>query len=156
MKALPHAFDGTSATESGALALVSLVVAVTVVFVGLRIRPHAWAIVVAGGMLLLLALAMVTVTLASTGENRTPPDGALLVPYLLPGGLVLLALGIAGRAGRCCGEAAARGASPRPHRGARRRDPVLRLDASGRSEPSAQSDRRSITSGAASAPRRRT
>ena len=46
------------------------------------------------------SLAMVTVTLASTGENPTPPDGALLVPYAAPLGLLLLALGMGGRAGR--------------------------------------------------------
>ena len=97
---LPHAFDGLSATESGAVALVSLVVAVTVIFVGLRLKPHAWFVVLSGGALLLLALAMVTVTLASTGDNPTPPDGVLLVPFLAPAALVLFAIGMAGRAGR--------------------------------------------------------
>jgi hypothetical protein len=97
---LPHAFDGTSANESGAIALVSLVVAVTVIFIGLRLKPHAWSIVASGGALLLLALAMVTVTLASTGENPTPPDGVLLVPYAAPVALLLLALGMGLRAGR--------------------------------------------------------
>jgi hypothetical protein len=105
---LPHAFDGLSATDSGAVAIVALVVAVTVIFVGLRLKPHAWFVVLSGGALLLLALAMVTVTLASTGDNPTPPDGVLLVPYLAPAALVLLALGIAGRAGRIM--AGARGA----------------------------------------------
>ena len=103
--ALPHAFDGTSANESGAIALVSFVVAVTVIFVGLRLRPHAWSIVAAGGALLLLALAMVTVTLASTGENPTPPDGVLLVPYIAPVALLLLALGMGLRAARIVGRA---------------------------------------------------
>ena len=102
---LPHAFDGSSATDSGAIALVSLVLAVTVIFVGLRLRPHAWLIVLSGGALLFLALAMVTVTLASTGDNPTPPDGVLLIPYLAPAGVVLLALGMAGRAGRVMAEA---------------------------------------------------
>ena len=100
MKSMPHAFDGTSATESGAISLVSLVVAVIVGFVGLRFKPHAWAVVAAGGVVLLLALAMVTVTLASTGENPTPPDGALLVPYLFPAAVLMLAIGVAGRAAR--------------------------------------------------------
>lgn len=100
MKAVPHAFDGTSATESGAISLVSLVIAVTVGFVGLRFKPHAWAVVAAGGTILLLALAMVTVTLASTGENPTPPDGALLVPYLFPAAVLMLAIGLEGRAAR--------------------------------------------------------
>ena len=99
-RTLPHAFDGTSATESGAISLVSLVVAVIVGFVGLRFKPHAWAVVAAGGTILLLALAMVTVTLASTGENPTPPDGALLVPYLFPAALLMVAIGVEGRAAR--------------------------------------------------------
>ncbi len=97
---LPRAFDGLSAPDSGAVALATLVLAVTVIFVGLRLKPHAWFVVLSGGALLLLALAMVTVTLASTGDNPTPPDGVLLVPFLAPAALILLALGIAGRAGR--------------------------------------------------------
>jgi hypothetical protein len=97
---LPHAFDGLSATDSGAVALGALVVAAIVIFVGLRLRPHAWLVVLSGGALLFLALAMVTVTLASTGDNPTPPDGVLLVPYLAPAGLLLLALGMGARAGR--------------------------------------------------------
>ena len=96
----PHAFDGTSANESGALALIALVVAVTIIFVGLRLQPHAWSIVAAGGAMLVLALAMVTVTLASTGDNPTPPDGVLLVPYVAPVAILLLGLGMGGRAGR--------------------------------------------------------
>jgi hypothetical protein len=100
MRSMPHAFDGTSATESGAVSLVALVIAVTVGFIGLRFKPHAWAVVAAGGAILLLALAMVTVTLASTGENPTPPDGALLVPYLFPAAVLMLAIGVEGRAAR--------------------------------------------------------
>ena len=99
-RALPHAFDGTSATESGVISLVALVVAVALGFVGLKLRPHAWAIVGAGGLMLLVAIAMVTVTLGSTGENSVPPDGGLLVPYLLPASVLFSALGLAGRAGR--------------------------------------------------------
>ncbi|MDB5219416.1 MAG: hypothetical protein JWO86_7343 [Myxococcaceae bacterium] len=99
-RAMPHAFDGTSATESGAISLASLVLALIVGFVGLRFKPHAWAVVAAGGTLLLLALAMVTVTLASTGENPTPPDGALLVPYLFPAAVLMVAIGVNGRAAR--------------------------------------------------------
>ncbi len=96
----PHAFDGSSATESLVVALVMVVVAVTVGFVGLRLKPHAWSIVAAAGVMLLIALAMVTVGLASSGENPTPPDGVLLVPYLLPASLALLSLGVAGTAAR--------------------------------------------------------
>jgi hypothetical protein len=98
--ALPHAFDGTSAPESGAVSLVALVLAIAIGFMGLKLKPHAWTIVGAGGLMLLLALAMVTVTLGSTGENSVPPDGVLLVPYLVPSIVLLIALGIVGRAGR--------------------------------------------------------
>lgn len=97
---MPHAFDGTSAPESGVVALVSLVVAVVLGFAGLKLTPRSWSLVASGGAMLLVALAMVTVTLASTGENPTPPDGALLVPYLLPVALALVSAGVASRAGR--------------------------------------------------------
>jgi hypothetical protein len=99
MGRLPHAFDGTSVTQSGAVSAVALIGAVALGFVGLKVRPHAWAIVSAGGLTLLLAIAMVTVTLGSTGEG-VPPDGGLLVPYLLPAAVLLVSLGIVGRAGR--------------------------------------------------------
>ncbi len=99
MRKLPHAFDGTSATQSGAVSIVALGVAVVLGFIGFKLRPYAWAIVSAGGLTLLLAIAMVTVTLGSTGEN-VPPDGGLLVPYLLPASVLLVSLGIVGRAGR--------------------------------------------------------
>ena len=56
--------------------------------------------ILSGAALLLLSLAMVTVTLASTGDNPTPPDGALLVPFLAPAVLALLGLGLWGRAAR--------------------------------------------------------
>lgn len=95
---LPHAFDGSSAPESGAVSLVALVAAVTLGYFGLKSKPHSWALVASGGAMLLFALAMVTVTLASSGENPTPPDGALLVPYLFPAALLLLALGVSARA----------------------------------------------------------
>ncbi len=99
MRKVPHAFDGTSAMQSGAVSLVALIVAVVLGFVGLKLKPYAWAIVSAGGLMLLLAIAMVTVTLGSTGEN-VPPDGGLLVPYLLPASVLLLAVGLVRRAGR--------------------------------------------------------
>lgn len=98
--AMPRAFDGTSAIQSGAIALGGLFVAVALAFIGLRVRPHAWTVVAAGGLALLLAIAMVTVALGSTGENSVPPDGGLLVPYLLPATVLLFSLGLVGLAGR--------------------------------------------------------
>jgi hypothetical protein len=97
---VPHAFDGTSAAESGGVALVSLVAAVALGFVGLRLKPPAWTLLGGAGTILLFALAMVTVTLASTGENGAPPDGVLLVPYLFPAATSLVALGLATRSSR--------------------------------------------------------
>jgi hypothetical protein len=99
-RAMPHAFDGTSAPASGVISLVALVVAIGIGFVGLKLKPYAWTVVAAGGATLLLAIAMITVTLGSTGENSVPPDGGLLVPYLLPLAVLLVSLGIVGRAGR--------------------------------------------------------
>lgn len=98
MKLLPHAFDGTSAPESGVVALTGLVLAIALGFAGIKATPRSWAWVGSGAALLLLSLAMVTVTLASTGENPEPPDGALLVPYLAPAALLMLGLGVGGRA----------------------------------------------------------
>lgn len=94
---LPHAFDGTSAAHSGGVALTSLALALVVGGVGLKVHPRSWALVGSGGAMLVTALAMVTVTLASTGENPMPPDGVLLLPYLVPLSLAALALGIGGR-----------------------------------------------------------
>ena len=45
-----------------------------------------------GGTWLLASLAMITVTLVATDEHPTPPDGALLIPYVVPLGLLLLGL----------------------------------------------------------------
>jgi len=97
-KLLPHAFDGTSAPESGVVALTGLVLAIALGFAGIKAAPRSWAWVGSGAAMLLLSLAMVTVTLASTGENPEPPDGALLVPYLAPAALLMLGLGVGGRA----------------------------------------------------------
>jgi len=97
--ALPHAFDGSSATESGVVSLVTLAAAVALGFIGLRARPRSWGLALSGAVMLLLALAMVTVTLASTGETPTAPDGALLVPYLAPAALLFFGLGLTGRSG---------------------------------------------------------
>jgi hypothetical protein len=96
----PHAFDGSSAPESGVFAVVALLGAMTLLFIGLRLRPHAWSIVSAAGVALLLSLAMVTATLASSAENPTPADGVLVVPYLTPATLFLLAFGLVARGAR--------------------------------------------------------
>jgi hypothetical protein len=101
---VPHAFEGSNAVESAAVTLGSLAVAVVLGFIGLRLRPHAWSIVASGGVFLLQALAMVTVTLASTGDNGAPPDGGLLVPYLLPAAIALFASGLVSRAARVFAE----------------------------------------------------
>lgn len=94
----PSAFDGTSAVASGAVAITTLIGAVCLGFVGVRSAPRSWATVTSGAALMFLALAMVTVTLSASEESETPPDGALLVPYLLPAAVLLLALGVTGRA----------------------------------------------------------
>ena len=94
---MPHAFDASSTVESGALSLAALVLAIAIGFVGLKLRPRSYAMVTSGAMLLLASLAMVTVTLVSTEEHPTPPDGALLIPYVGPLAILLLGLGVAGR-----------------------------------------------------------
>ena len=95
---LPHAFDGTSTAQSGVVSGIALVAAIALGFAGLRMRPRSWAVVVAGGAMLVASLAMVTVTLVSTEDNPSPPDGALLLPYVVPLALGAMAVGAAGRA----------------------------------------------------------
>lgn len=95
---LPHAFDGTSVLQAGSAAGVSLVLAILLGFIGFRMKPRSWAFVVSGGAMLFASLAMVTVTLVSTESNETPPDGALLIPWVVPFSIAALALGLALRA----------------------------------------------------------
>lgn len=95
---LPSAYDGSSAVASGAVAIGSLVGAVALGYVGVRASSRSWLLVGSAALVMLLALAMVTVTLASSGEHGPPPDGALLVPWLAPfatllGGLDLVLRG---------------------------------------------------------------
>jgi hypothetical protein len=94
---LPHAFDATSTPQSGAFALAALATAISLGFLGLKLRPRSYAIIVSGATMLLASLAMVTVTLVSTDEHPTPPDGALLIPYVVPLALILLGFGVARR-----------------------------------------------------------
>jgi hypothetical protein len=94
---MPHAFDASSTTQSGAVAAAALVLAIALGFTGLKLTPRSYAMVGSATALVLTSLAMVTVTLVSTEEHPTPPDGALLIPYVVPLGILLLGLGIAGR-----------------------------------------------------------
>ena len=97
MRLLPHAFDASSTPQSGAVAGGALVLAIAVGFIGLKLRPRSYAMLGSAAALVLTSLAMVTVTLVSTEEHPTPPDGALLIPYIVPFAVLLLGLGIAGR-----------------------------------------------------------
>lgn len=94
---LPHAFDATSATQSGAVALGALAIAIGLGFYGVKSTPRSYASIAAAALLLVASLAMVTVTLVATDENPGHADGALLIPYLIPLALVALGAGIAGR-----------------------------------------------------------
>jgi hypothetical protein len=94
---LPHAFDATTTVQSGAVSLVALALAIAIGFIGVKARPRSWAMFGSAVMILLASLAMVTVTLVSTEEHPAPPDGALLIPYVVPASLVLLGLGVARR-----------------------------------------------------------
>lgn len=94
---LPHAFDASSALQSGGVALGALATAIGIGVAGLTRRPRSYAMIVSGGSLLLAALAMVTVTLVSSEEHPAPPDGALLIPYLVPFAILLLGIGVGGR-----------------------------------------------------------
>lgn len=94
---LPHAFDASSTVQSGGFAIAALVVAIAVGFVGVKAAPRSYAMLGSAVAFLLASLAMVTVTLVSTDEHPGPPDGALLIPYVVPLAVLLLGLGVAGR-----------------------------------------------------------
>jgi hypothetical protein len=98
LKVAPHAFDATSTVLSGITSGVMLIASIAVGYIGLRRRiDRSYAMAVAAGLLLLTCLAMVTVTLVSTDEVPQPPDGARLIPYLVPAAILLLGLGTMGR-----------------------------------------------------------
>ncbi len=95
---LPHAFDASSTAQSGAVSGLALVLAIAVGVLGLRARPRSYAMLVSAAALVITMLAMVTVALVSTEEHPGPADGALVVPYVIPFALMMLGLGVAGRA----------------------------------------------------------
>lgn len=97
MTLMPHAFDATSTAESGAFAGIALVLAITIGSIGVKVSPQSYAMVASAAGLVLASLAMVTVTLVSTEEHPGPPDGALLIPYVVPFAVLCLGLGVAGR-----------------------------------------------------------
>lgn len=97
---LPHAFDATSAAQSGGVAVGSLVVAIALGAIGLKLRPRSWVMVVSSGAMLLTSLAMVTVALVATDEHPAKPDGVLLLPYLLPLAALTLGISLVSRASR--------------------------------------------------------
>jgi hypothetical protein len=94
---LPHAFDATSTFQSGAFSLSALGVAIGLGFTGLKSQPRSYAFVGSAALLVLASLAMVTVTLVSLEEQPSPPDGALLIPYVVPFAVLLLGVGVIGR-----------------------------------------------------------
>jgi hypothetical protein len=94
----PHAFDASSVTQSAIFALSTFALAITLGYAGLKVHPRSYAMLVAATMTLIGSLAMVTVTLVATDEHPAPPDGALLIPYVVPFALLALGLAAAGRA----------------------------------------------------------
>ena len=94
---LPHAFDATSSVQSGGVAIGALIVGTMLGVLGLKVRPRSYAMLASAGLLLLIAIAMVTVALVATEENPTPADGALLVPYAVPLGVLLFGFALARR-----------------------------------------------------------
>lgn len=111
---LPRAFDASSTIESATVAIFALAAAIGLGVIGVRARPRSYAMIGSASMLLVASVAMVTVTLVSTEESSTPPDGALVIPYIVPLALALLGLGIAGR-----------GVEPFLRGGARRVAPIV-------------------------------
>jgi peptidoglycan/LPS O-acetylase OafA/YrhL len=79
------------------VAIGAFAFAIVLGYAALKARPRSYALLVASATTLLASLAMVTVTLVATDEHPSPPDGALLVPYVVPVALVALGLGVGGR-----------------------------------------------------------
>jgi hypothetical protein len=96
-RVMPHAFDGTSTIDAGGVAIALLIAAIAIGFAGVKVRPRSWAFVASAAAMFLAAIAMVTAALGSGPENTTPPDGVLLMPYLIPVGFIGVGLGVAGR-----------------------------------------------------------
>lgn len=94
---LPHAFDATSTLQSGGGSLAALALAIGLGFVGVKKEPRSYVMVGSASMLLVASIAMVTITLVSTEEQPTPPDGALILPYVVPLALLLLGVSVGGR-----------------------------------------------------------
>jgi hypothetical protein len=85
----PHVFDASSVALSGGAAGALLVLAIAIGYAGFRLEPRSYALVGSAAALLLASLAMVTIALVATEEHAFPPDGARLMPYLLPLALTL-------------------------------------------------------------------
>lgn len=96
----PHAFDGTSVVGSAVVALTAFVLAMATGYAGVRSSSRSWLLVATATATMLLALAMVTIILASSGEHGPPPDGALLVPFLAPFALATAGVDLVVRAAR--------------------------------------------------------
>lgn len=97
VRLVPRAFDASSTVQSGAVAGGALVLAIALGFLGLKLRPRSYAMLGSAAALVLTSLAMVTVMLVSTEEHAAPPDGALLIPYVVPLAILMLGFGVAGR-----------------------------------------------------------
>lgn len=88
----PSAFDGRSLAASGAVVAGFFASALLVGALALRRAPRSRSLIASAIVLLLAMLGMLTVALAATEENPLPPDGALVVPFLIPAALAFMAL----------------------------------------------------------------
>jgi hypothetical protein len=92
LKLAPAAFDGSSMGWSGGMAVGLIAVAAALGVFGWLARPRSWGYFLGALGALVSGAAMVTVTMAITPEGlETPPDGARLLPWILP----IVPLGVA-------------------------------------------------------------
>ncbi len=84
MQLLPSAFDGTSMIISAAVSLVSVALCVAFGIGAFRGDKRTYGFLITALGFMLIGIAMITVTLASSGDMSAPPDGALLIPYVIP------------------------------------------------------------------------
>ncbi len=95
---MPRAFDGSSQKHSGVAAFAAFVAALFLTYIGVRLRPVSRLMVASSAVMFLVSLAMVTVVLAASPSNPVPPDGARLIPYMVPLALLISGLATALRA----------------------------------------------------------
>jgi hypothetical protein len=81
-----YALDGGSAIWSGSASMATLALTIVLTIIGTYARPRSYGYLIAAlGMLLVaISLIIITFSVSPEGPPEIPPDGARLVPWVLP------------------------------------------------------------------------